>query len=161
MRNLFCRNGLLNLRAFCAAPGGVVCAFDFDGTLAPIVERPGDARMSVIVEERLTALAKLCDVVVISGRSITDLRARIPVPGVLLAGNHGLESPFVSEAELTLSRASSDAWKVLLESAGVSSFPGVELEHKVFSLARSRKIDDDVARKLVREIDLLEARLNV
>jgi len=32
---------------------------------------------------------------------------------------------------------------------------------KVFSLARSRKIDDDVARKLVREIDLLEARLNV
>jgi len=37
---------------------------------------------------------------------------------------------------------------------------GIRAERdKIYSLARDRSIDDDVARKLVRELDLVEARI--
>ncbi|MGD9891452.1 MAG: trehalose-phosphatase [Dehalococcoidia bacterium] len=64
---------------------------DFDGTIAPLTIRPGDAAIS---ESARLALAALVDrlplVGVISGRALFDLRARVDLPHLLYIGSHGL-----------------------------------------------------------------------
>jgi trehalose 6-phosphate phosphatase len=67
--------------------------FDFDGTLAPIVDCPEDAEMPESTRAVLRAMAQRPDFLVslISGRSIRDLAQRAGVMPVILAGNHGLE----------------------------------------------------------------------
>ncbi len=66
---------------------------DYDGTLAPIVDRPEQA---AIPPETADALRRCADrddteVTLVSGRGIDDLMARTGVDGISYAGNHGLE----------------------------------------------------------------------
>src|SRR3989304_7268611 len=66
---------------------------DYDGTLTPIVETPSKA---VISKEREDLLNKLstnprCGVAIISGRSISDIKALVGLKNIIYAGNHGLE----------------------------------------------------------------------
>lgn len=66
---------------------------DFDGVLAPIVERPEDA---VPPPETRAELERLVEryalVAVVSGRAGDDVRARLGVDGVVCVGSHGLEA---------------------------------------------------------------------
>jgi len=66
---------------------------DYDGTLAVIVGRPEDARITESAREKLKDLAKKprTTVGVISGRSIKEVKAMAGVPGIYYSGNHGLE----------------------------------------------------------------------
>ncbi|QLG64201.1 trehalose-phosphatase [Halorarum salinum] len=82
------------------APGLLVC-LDFDGTLAPIVEDPAAAELSSGARDALVRLVDRpsVEVAVVSGRSLADLRERVDVPGVHLAGNHGLELDVVGGEE--------------------------------------------------------------
>jgi trehalose-phosphatase len=69
-----------------------VLFLDFDGTLAPIVQRPGEAKIppeTRQVLERIVALPAFT-IAVISGRALDDLRTRVRLDAIL-AGNHGLE----------------------------------------------------------------------
>ena len=68
-------------------------AFDFDGTLAPIVPVPTDAKLSRAVASRLAALSQRLPVAVISGRSLADLRQRLGFEPGYLVGSHGAEDP--------------------------------------------------------------------
>ncbi|MEM9691173.1 MAG: trehalose-phosphatase [Myxococcota bacterium] len=64
---------------------------DFDGTLAPIVDRPEDA---AAIPEARAVLPKLVEhhaVALISGRSVVELKAQCDVPGLHYAGCHGME----------------------------------------------------------------------
>jgi trehalose 6-phosphate phosphatase len=65
---------------------------DVDGVLAPIVARP---ELSAVPEETLALLGGLLEryrlVACVSGRSLADVRRLVPLPGLLAAGNHGLE----------------------------------------------------------------------
>ncbi|SFR31912.1 trehalose 6-phosphate phosphatase [Halogeometricum limi] len=66
---------------------------DFDGTLSPIVDDPDAAE---ILPESRAALEELhshpsVTVAVVSGRKLADVRARVDLPSVTYAGNHGLE----------------------------------------------------------------------
>jgi trehalose 6-phosphate phosphatase len=81
------------LRDARARAGRLLIGLDFDGTLAPIVEQPDDARLPAATRPVLAALADRPDtsVALISGRGIEDLRARVALEGVFYAGNHGLE----------------------------------------------------------------------
>lgn len=65
---------------------------DYDGTLAPIVAHPGDAKIPPATRRVLESIVRRPDftVSVISGRALDDLRARVGLD-VILAGNHGLE----------------------------------------------------------------------
>lgn len=67
---------------------------DFDGTLAPIVDRPDDARLAPGAWEAVAALAEVCEVALLSGRALDDLIARLGrIPAhVLLVGGHGSEA---------------------------------------------------------------------
>jgi len=66
---------------------------DYDGTLTPIVKRPG---LAVLSKTRRKALVKLSKnprviVAVISGRMLSDLKKRVGLKGIYYAGNHGFE----------------------------------------------------------------------
>jgi trehalose 6-phosphate phosphatase len=65
---------------------------DFDGVLAPIVERPDDAYPPAEARRELERLvARYALVAVVSGRAGDDVRRRVGVDGVVAVGSHGLE----------------------------------------------------------------------
>lgn len=66
-------------------------AFDFDGTLAPIVARPDDALVSTGIARRMSDLARRRPVAIVTGRSIADVRPRLGFEPTYLVGNHGAE----------------------------------------------------------------------
>ena len=71
----------------------ILLLLDFDGTLAPIVSRPELAVLPAGVKISLTSLSANRQFVlgVISGRALSDVSARVGVPNIIYAGNHGLE----------------------------------------------------------------------
>ncbi len=73
------------------APGvGIVT--DFDGTLAPIIGDPATACALPAAVEALTVLARrLALVGVVSGRPVAFLRTHLPIAGIELVGQYGLE----------------------------------------------------------------------
>ena len=75
-----------------SAPEEAGLFLDFDGVLAPIVERPEDAYAPPETRDELGRLAdRYALVAVVSGRAGEDVRARIGVEGVEVVGSHGLE----------------------------------------------------------------------
>jgi trehalose 6-phosphate phosphatase len=113
-----------------SAPSALL-AFDFDGTLAPIVETPAAAAMRPATRERLHALAKQRRVAIITGRALADIQPRLDgIPLAALVGNHGIEpSPQMASARETVA-----AWVPALL-ARTGALPGVVLEDKGQSLA--------------------------
>ncbi|MBS1888057.1 MAG: trehalose-phosphatase [Actinobacteria bacterium] len=83
-----------------AEPARAAILTDFDGTLAPIVERADEAALPGGARE---VLARLIDryamVGAVSGRRAADVRARIGLDGIAYAGNHGLELLLPGESE--------------------------------------------------------------
>ncbi|MDX6550911.1 MAG: trehalose 6-phosphate phosphatase, partial [Gaiellales bacterium] len=70
--------------------GAVVC--DIDGTLAPIVATPEQARVlpgALVQLERLAGIYAL--VACVTGRPAAQARAMVPIEAVAISGNHGLE----------------------------------------------------------------------
>ena len=66
---------------------------DYDGTLSPIASRPEEAILPPEVREQLYALTKkpAFRVGIISGRSLSEVKALVGIEGIYYAGNHGLE----------------------------------------------------------------------
>lgn len=87
--------GRAGLREILASPATAVIAVDFDGTLAPIVIRPEDARPAEGAVEALSALAAVVGAVaVVTGRGARDVLALSGldvVPGLRVLGHYGME----------------------------------------------------------------------
>lgn len=66
---------------------------DYDGTLTPIVSRPDEAVLPPAVRETLCAMVEkpTFSAGIISGRSLSDVKALVGIEGIYYAGNHGLE----------------------------------------------------------------------
>lgn len=112
-------------------PSRAAVLLDFDGSLAPIVTDPPDARP---LPESIDALAALVPIAgrvgVVSGRPVSFLRRVLPVEGLVLAGVYGMERLVAGEivvdpsVELYLGRAeeaAQDAERTL---------PGLYVERK-------------------------------
>jgi trehalose 6-phosphate phosphatase len=113
------------------ASSNVLLAFDFDGTLAPIVAAPERARMRTTTARLMSELSNLYPCVVISGRARADVLERlggVPVLGVI--GNHGIE-PGESSKPL---RDEVHRWYPLLQER-LSRLAGVKIENKDFSVS--------------------------
>lgn len=108
-------------------------AFDFDGTLAPIVERPEDAQMRAETRALLRATALLYPCAVVSGRARADVAARVAdVPLVAVVGSHGAEPGFGPVDREAPARVRS--WIDAL-GAALAGVPGIEIEDKRLSVA--------------------------
>ncbi len=74
------------------ASSNVLLAFDYDGTLAPIVSDPAVARLPRATRHLLASAADRYPCVVISGRARHDVTKRVGrIPLFHVSGNHGLE----------------------------------------------------------------------
>src|SRR5207248_3165051 len=84
---------------------------DFDGVLAPIVERPEDAAPPQETRAELTRLVgRYALLAVVSGRASEDVRSRLAVDGVVCVGSHGLElEPQAERWRRTLAAFAADA----------------------------------------------------
>ena len=72
----------------------LLVALDFDGTLAPLVDRPEDARATDRARAAIERLAGVEDtrVAIVSGRALDSLgEVASPPTGTLLSGSHGVE----------------------------------------------------------------------
>ncbi len=81
------------LRTFVERPS-LLIALDFDGTIAPEVDRPEDARATPDAQDAIQRLAHLPDVSIalVSGRALASLRQVAQVSAeVYLVGSHGAE----------------------------------------------------------------------
>jgi trehalose 6-phosphate phosphatase len=113
------------------ANANVLLAFDYDGTLAPIARDPDRARLRTQTRRLLTRVANCYPCVVISGRSVADLRARLnDIPLWHVSGNHGAE-PWAND---TRQRDRVRRWVAHLETQ-LASLPGVAVEDKGYSVA--------------------------
>lgn len=107
-----------------------LCAFDFDGTLSPLVNHPDRARMRVRTRNLLRRLVEHYPCAVISGRSRASAVGKLgEVAGVRVIGNHGAETEAAREPHGHV-----EWWKTCLELA-IGKLQGVWLEDKGFSLA--------------------------
>lgn len=65
---------------------------DFDGTLCEIMPRPGQARLSAERRDLLRRLnAGPRRLAILTGRSLSDLKGRVAIPGLIYCGNFGLQ----------------------------------------------------------------------
>jgi len=113
------------------ACSNVLLAFDYDGTLAPIVDDPERAFMRSATRELLAVATRLYPTIVISGRAQDDAWRRLRGVGVFeVVGNHGLEPWHGTSAVI----ASVRPWLAAMEQLA-ERFEGVQVEDKIFSLA--------------------------
>lgn len=138
----------------------VLVAFDFDGTLAPIVSDRNEARMRPQTRELFSKVCSLYPCAVISGRGQADVRSRLGSASVeYVIGNHGLEpGAGLEKFETEIARA-----RALLEKS-LGGLPGLDIEDKRYSLAihyrRSRS--KRVARAAIAEaVAALPVRLRL
>jgi trehalose 6-phosphate phosphatase len=112
------------------ASSNVLLAFDYDGTLAPIVADPSVARMRPGTRRLLAAVARRYPCVVISGRSRRDVIRRVgSIPIWHVSGNHGLE-PWAQDDGY---RSKVRRWVRRLE-RDLAAYPGVVVEDKTYSV---------------------------
>lgn len=108
---------------------------DYDGTLVPIVSDPSAAVPPRETLELLAGLSQLANirVAVVSGRSLADLEAFLPVDTVTLIGGHGAET----ESEEGPAQAEEELLRRLAESLCkiAQSVPGAMVEVKPTSVA--------------------------
>jgi trehalose 6-phosphate phosphatase len=128
MRYLFGPGYEERLTAFLATRP--LLAFDFDGTLAPLIEQPALADAGPETRRLLSTLAVSLPVVIISGRMRADVERRfanVPLAGV--TGNHGLE-PWAEDPDLERLVA---GWREVLQRE-LAKLPGVVIEDKRLSI---------------------------
>ncbi|HLT27019.1 MAG TPA: trehalose-phosphatase [Zeimonas sp.] len=153
--SIFSTEGDAALRALLSERALV--AFDFDGTLAPIVELPPLARLHPEVERLLRELAERIRVAIVSGRGIADLRARADISSIRLIGNHGNDALLGDSDEAVQARRTMADWRARLQREIDRRFGpdgGVEIEDKqaTLSLHYRRAADPAAAERALHEI---------
>jgi trehalose 6-phosphate phosphatase len=150
MKNLLGQDGTRTLEAFCMAD--VLFAFDYDGTLAPIVADPNQACMRETTANLLGELASLVPVALISGRSRSDVSRFLLSKIDFVIGNHGLEGLPGGSSSLEQAESSSKKWFNTLSSE--LNLDGVTVEDKNYSLAVHYRMASDKRIAKARILDL-------
>lgn len=133
---------------------GMLCAFDFDGTLAPIVKLPDQVMMPAAVSRRLSQLARHARIAIVTGRSIADMRRHLDFEPDFLIGNHGIEGVPGWEFQGDRYQQLCSDWARQLQAAlsDQQRFdPGIRIEDKQYSLS--------VHYRLARDPEEAQARL--
>ncbi|MES2887652.1 MAG: trehalose-phosphatase [Pseudomonadota bacterium] len=117
-------------------------AFDFDGTLAPIVARPDDAKVSAAVAQQLRQLAVLRPVAIVTGRMVADVRPRLGFEPHYIIGNHGAEDPENPLPPLSGVALDGLRQRILMQGQALQD-AGVSVEDKGYSLALHYRLARD------------------
>lgn len=132
-------------------------AFDFDGTLAPLVSDRSAAAMRPETRALLRTVALLYPCAVVSGRTRRDVAARVAdIPLVSAIGNHGAEPGFGPVDASIAERVA--AWRTSLEGV-LDPADAIELEDKRLSIAfhyRGARSWPDARARIERIVETLE-----
>jgi trehalose 6-phosphate phosphatase len=122
--------------------------FDIDGTLVEIASRPS----GIVVHRDLPALLEHLDaltggaVSLVTGRAISDVDNLMPLSGIHLAGQHGLEIRPSEGSTIAVANHAGDIERVRDELAvAIAHHPGLVLEFKGMSLALHYRLAPQLA----------------
>ncbi|MFH1539880.1 MAG: trehalose-phosphatase [bacterium] len=146
---MFQHGGVPKAIASRIAAGGAFLFLDYDGTLTRIVRDPDRAQISKTMIDALRRLSaeESASIAIISGRAIEDLKRFVPIPGLTLAGNHGMEieaggARFVHPAAEKAVPVLREAGRLLTRR--LNKIPGAIVENKGYSLAvHYRKVSEN------------------
>jgi trehalose 6-phosphate phosphatase len=127
-------------------PDEVLVASDFDGTLAPITDRPERARaLPGALDAMHRLVPKLRRLLIVSGRANADLGRFLPIDGLELRGDYGLGDPTPGERD-ALDGLAGDLGALL------DGLPGVWLERKPGSMSVHYRELPEAAANLERRV---------
>lgn len=112
---------------------------DYDGVLAPIVERPEDAVLTPEMRRVVHDLAGRCPVCVVSGRDRSVVQSLMGLDDLVVAGSHGFDIWHPERG--TLTHEASSGYEGLVAEvterlrSGVGHLDGVQVEPKLASVA--------------------------
>lgn len=154
MIDLFSAEGVAALERIAHAK--TLYAFDFDGTLAPIVELPDYAAAAASTVSLLSRLGTLVPTVILTGRAVDDIRRRIAFTPRHLVGNHGAEGVpdrlHHSLADSLGARGGNAAHREVVQGwlaqwpaaiAAQADVPGIFIEPKSYSLSVHHRLAED------------------
>lgn len=129
----------------------VALGVDFDGTLAPLVDHPDLAVPDPRALDAIRMLSEVerVDVVVVSGRSHSDLRERLgDIEGVLYIGEHGNDTGDIRQSKDGIVNEMVDLVEAL-----AAKIPGAVTERKTRSATfHYRNVADEAAAPAVHRI---------
>ena len=148
-----------------AHSGHLLLMADYDGTLAPTVSSPDDARLPARLRDDLRSISRAERVHLgfVSGRDVADLRDKVGLDHAIYAGCYGLEvegpdihfrHPEAEQQQGTLADIAD------LLRRGAESVPGMQVEQKRYGVAVHyrhvsagdvRRVEMEVARALRQE----------
>ncbi len=131
---------------------------DYDGTLTPIVARPDLAVLSDEMRAVLKGLAARCNVAVVSGRDLADVRKLVGLYNLVYAGSHGFDiaGPGGLRIQHEESAAFTAAVKRATEKLGpaLAGIGGALVEPKRFAVAvHYRQVADDKVSEVEAVVD--------
>jgi trehalose 6-phosphate phosphatase len=131
---LFSEEGREALRSIVTS--AMLYAFDFDGTLAPISADRNAVLIAPGTAKWLQELTKRASCAVVSGRALADVMPRIDGVTGHVIGNHGIENPFASAADLMRAAEICTGWRQQLLTSFAQSMTslGAEIEDKRYSM---------------------------
>lgn len=128
--------------------------FDYDGTLTPIIGTPDKAILPSETKELLKRLIKnrKCELAIISGRALKDIKKKVDIPDIVYVGNHGLE---IEGPKIRFESPISARYKRILQhikddlNTNLSAINGAFMEDKGLSLSIHYRLVD---RKIISEV---------
>jgi len=131
---------------------------DYDGTLTPIVEDYTKADLAEDMRAAVAGLARTAMVGVVSGRDLEDLRRRVRLDEVFLAGSHGFDIAGPKGWHETLQKgtdflpALDEAERALQDR--LRAIEGAAVERKKFSIAvHYRRVRQEEAGSVEEAVD--------
>lgn len=122
------------LEPIVACAPAICVALDFDGSLAPIVRDPADARALPEAIDAIRGLVgRIHEIAIVSGRPVEFLRRQVPVAGAVLLGQYGIEREgpgIVPVIDPRAIAALGDTDLVRIAREARAALPGVRVEEK-------------------------------
>lgn len=122
----------------------LIIFLDFDGTLAPIVENPPDAKILPCIKDTIEILTSKFQIYIISGRSRLDVKEKVGISNCKFVGAHGFDMSEIHSQEIVsqdVLNMIQDVFEQFKKEFG--SIEGVILENHHFTLTiHYRKVKD-------------------
>jgi len=154
MKYFFTKSGIKKIEELLSVK--TLYAFDYDGTLAPIVNKPDMAEMNAKCESLLKKFNEAEQIAIISGRSVEDLKKKIAFRPKYLVGNHGIEykkfKNKYSFVKKEVTKWKKDILNLIKNDTGLR---GIKVEDKIYSLTLHYRGYKNKKNSLLKEVNKL------
>lgn len=137
----------------------ILLSLDYDGTITPIVGKPGMAQLPPRTKKVLERISQhsAFKLAIISGRNISEIKTLVGIEGIAYAGNHGLEiecprGKFIHPAAMEFQPLLKKLEQGLKEK--LADIDGILIENKVLTLSVHYRLVRETEIEKIREVIL-------